>query len=100
MGRVQPDSSKTLSKGFSGVVGLIKFAPGRVAVAVAKLPGALGMSLTSGFQDHLQRPPPRRRPQLEGLSQVVADGDLAEGDFFFLEREKGLGFRNHGEKLC
>ena len=86
MGRVQPDSSKTLSKGFSGVVGLIKFAPGRVAVAVAKLPGALGMSLTSGFQDHLQRPPPRRRPQLEGLGQVLADGDPAESGFFFLER--------------
>ena len=58
------------------------------------------MSLTSGFQDHLQRPPPRCRPQLEGLGQVVADGDPAEDGFFFLEREKGVRVpESRGETL-
>jgi hypothetical protein len=77
---VQPDSSKTLSKGFSGVVGrIIK------SVAVIGLSGALGKSLTSGLQDHVQRLPPRRGPQLEGLGEVVLGGYPAEEGFFFLE---------------
>jgi hypothetical protein len=48
------------------------------------LPGALGKSLTSGLQDHVQRLPPRGRAQLEGLGQVVVGGDPAEEYFFFL----------------
>ena len=108
---VQPDSSKTLSKGFSGVVAIairrrnnrnrgrrrsaivteLASPSGPVAdgddgggILLFGLPGALGKSLTSGLQDHVQRFPPRGRPQLEGLGQVVLGGDPAEEGFFFL----------------
>lgn len=75
---VQPDSSKTLSKWFIRrvVIPLHQWVVAEVgSVNRGKTSilssGALGKSLTSGFQDHVQGPPPLCRPELEGVGKVM-----------------------------
>lgn len=75
---VQPDSSKTLSKWFIRRIGVPLH-----HCAVAEVgsvnrggssilsSGALGKSLTSGFQDHVQGSPSLCGPKLEGIGKVV-----------------------------
>lgn len=81
LGIVQPDSSKTLSKWFSGVVPLRLATRRRCSVRtgnVVRVSGAFGESLTSGFKDHLKGLEPWRLPQLERFGQVLMGSNFAE----------------------
>lgn len=92
---VQPDSSKSLSKGFIGV-GRVpgsrrrrRSSPTTATTTVVpssstSRSGPLGKSLTGGLQDDEERLPSWRGPQLEGVREVVPRGDLAEEGLFVL----------------
>lgn len=90
---VQPDSSKSLSKGFIGVgrvPGSRRRRSSSTTATTTSVPasasrsGPLGKSLTGGLQDDEERLPSWRGAQLEGVREVVPRGDLAEEGLFVL----------------
>jgi len=87
---VQPDSSKSLSKGFIGVDRVPISRRRRSTTTKTTVPssasrsGPLGKSLTSGLQDDEERLPSWRRSQLKGVGEIVPRSDLAEEGLLIL----------------
>lgn len=85
---VQPEGSKSLSKGFTRVADReLKRRGGRgqgrlITVYISR---TFGDSLTSRLKDGLEGLPALGRAELEGISQVMLARDSAEQGFFFLK---------------